>query len=139
MILFLNDVAGSEVLLIVLFILIFFGSKSIPSIARTVGRTMRQIQNASSDIQHEIKKTAGEYTKELKIDSILKETAQEITTEITTPLDQAINDLEHSVQYQPKTQKKDVLKNSDQTIEKILNNKANEQQNLPNNSDNESV
>jgi len=101
MILFLNDVAGSEVLLIVVFILIFFGSKSIPGIARTVGRTLRQIQNASSDIQNEIKKTAGEYTKELNIDSILKETAQEVSV----PLDQAVNDLENSVQYKPKTQK----------------------------------
>jgi len=97
MFLFLNDVAGSEILLIVIFILIFFGPKSVPSIARTVGRTLRQIQNASADIQNEIKKTAGEYTDELNIKSVLKETAQEIQQ----PLDQMVNELDDSIHYRP--------------------------------------
>ncbi len=97
MYLFLNDVAGSEVLLILVFILIFFGSKSIPGIARTVGRTIRQIQDASSDIQNEIKKSAGEYKKDLNLDGIFRETAEEVRR----PLDQAMDDLDNSVRYTP--------------------------------------
>lgn len=97
MYLFLNDVAGSEVLLILVFILIFFGSKSIPGIARTVGRTIRQIQDASSDIQNEIKKSAGDYKKDLNLDGIFKETAEEVRR----PLDQAMDDLDNSVRYTP--------------------------------------
>jgi len=121
MFLFLNDVAGSEVLLIIVFILIFFGSKSIPGIARTVGRTIRQIQNASSDIQHEIKKTAGEYTKELNLSSILKETVEEVKT----PLDQTINDLEHSVQYTATSQKNN-SPIAPQQVKQISNKKTDE-------------
>lgn len=97
MYLFLNDVAGSEILLILLFILIFFGSKSIPGIARTVGRTMRQIQDASNDIQNEIKKSTNDYKKDLNLEGIFKETEQQITQ----PLDQAMDDLDHSVRYTP--------------------------------------
>lgn len=97
MYLFLNDVAGSEVLLILVFILIFFGSKSIPGIARTVGRTIRQIQDASSDIQNEIKKSAGDYKKELNLDGIFRDAADEVTR----PLDQAVDDLDNSVRYTP--------------------------------------
>lgn len=97
MYLFLNDVAGSEILLILLFILIFFGSKSIPGIAKTMGRTMRQIQDATSDIQNEIKKSTSEYKKDLNLDGIFKET----TEEIRRPVDQMIDELDHSVKYTP--------------------------------------
>lgn len=97
MYLFLNDVAGSEILLILFFILIFFGSKSIPGIARTVGRTMRQIQDASSDIQNEIKKSTNDYKKDLNLEGIFRETAEEVRR----PLDQAMHDLDNSVKYNP--------------------------------------
>lgn len=97
MFLFLNDVSGSEVLLILVFILIFFGSKSIPGIARTVGRTMRQIQDATSDIKSEITKSAGDYKKDLNLDGIFRETAEEIKK----PLDQMVDDLDHSIKYTP--------------------------------------
>ena len=49
--LFLNDIAGTEILLILVFVLLFFGSKSIPNIAKTMGRAIYQIRNASEDIK----------------------------------------------------------------------------------------
>ena len=55
--LFLNDVAGSEIIVIILVVLIFFGSKSIPGIAKTLGKTLYQIKNASAELQNEIKKS----------------------------------------------------------------------------------
>lgn len=78
MILFLSDVAGSEVLLILLFVLMFFGSKSIPGIARTMGKTMRQIKDASQDLQDEIRKSGVDMKNDLNIGRMLEETAQEI-------------------------------------------------------------
>lgn len=83
MILLLDDIAGSEILLILVFILIFFGSKSIPGIAKTLGKTMRQIKDASQDIQNEIKKSGGDIKKDLNLDQlhitkIIKETKEEI-------------------------------------------------------------
>ena len=54
--LFLSDVSGSEILLVFVFVLVFFGAKSIPTLAKTLGKLMYQIKNASSEIQQEIKK-----------------------------------------------------------------------------------
>ena len=73
MILFLNDIAGSEILLILVFILMFFGSKSIPGLARTMGRTIHQIKEASADIQSEIKKSTGEMKGDLNLQGLFKE------------------------------------------------------------------
>ncbi len=50
---FLNIGAG-ELVVIVLFVLLFFGSKSIPDLARTLGRGMREIKNASDAVKREI-------------------------------------------------------------------------------------
>lgn len=96
MILFLSDVAGSEVLLILVFILIFFGSKSIPGIARTFGRTIRQIKDASQDLQDEIRKS----TQEIKSDLNLKGLLEDTTQEIQKPFEQYVSDLEESIQYE---------------------------------------
>ena len=41
--LFLNDIAGTEILLILVFVLLFFGSKSIPNIAKTMGLSLIHI------------------------------------------------------------------------------------------------
>jgi sec-independent protein translocase protein TatA len=97
MLLFLNDIAGSEVLLILIFILMFFGSKSIPGIAKTLGKTMRQIKDATSDVQNEIKKSGLDIKKDLKLPNIVHETAEEIQR----PMDQYVSDLEEVVSYQP--------------------------------------
>jgi sec-independent protein translocase protein TatA len=50
---FLNIGAG-ELVVIVLFVLLFFGSKSIPDLARTLGKGMREIKNASDAVKREI-------------------------------------------------------------------------------------
>ena len=98
MVLFLNDVATSEVLLILVFILIFFGAKSIPGLARTLGRTIRQVKDASAEIQNEIKKSSGEMKKDLNLDQLLNDTANDIKR----PLEQHKKDLEDAMKYQPK-------------------------------------
>ncbi len=95
--LFLNDVAGSEIVLILVFILIFFGSKSIPGIARTMGRTMRQIKDATAQVQDEIKKSTGDFKKDLNLKSLIQDTADDLKK----PLDQFKDDLDNAVQYKP--------------------------------------
>ncbi len=52
--LFLESLGGGELLVILLFILIFFGSKKIPDLARGLGRAMREFRNAMSDVRSEI-------------------------------------------------------------------------------------
>ncbi|MBI1836329.1 MAG: twin-arginine translocase TatA/TatE family subunit [Flavobacteriia bacterium] len=97
MLLFLNDIAGSEVLLILLFILIFFGSKSIPGIAKSLGRTMHQIKEASNEVQNEIKKSGLDIKKDMNFSQIIRETNEEIQR----PLDQSIHEIENAVSYTP--------------------------------------
>ena len=53
--LFLGLSAGS-IFVIVLAILLLFGSKELPKIARTLGRGIREIKNATSEIQNEVTK-----------------------------------------------------------------------------------
>jgi len=80
--LFLSDVGGSEIVLILLVILMFFGSKSIPGIARTMGKTMHQIKQATQDVQNEIKKSTGD----MKTDFDLQKMVRETTDIIEKPL-----------------------------------------------------
>jgi len=112
MLLFLNDIAGSEVLLILVFILIFFGSKSIPSIAKTFGKTIYQVRQASSELQNEIKKSGLDIKKDLNI----REQIQDITEDIQRPLDQQMVEMENIVNYNPPT-KNDVPENITPAIE----------------------
>jgi len=112
MLLFLNDIAGSEVLLILVFILIFFGSKSIPSIAKTFGKTIYQVRQASSELQNEIKKSGLDIKKDLNI----REQIQDITEDIQRPLDQQMVEMENIVNYNPPT-KNNVPENITPAIE----------------------
>ena len=52
----LFDISGGELMVILLFVLLFFGSKGIPDMARTIGRTMRQMRDASNEVQREIQR-----------------------------------------------------------------------------------
>lgn len=54
--LLLFDISGGELMVVLLFALLFFGSKGIPDIARTMGRTMRQVRDASNEVQREIQR-----------------------------------------------------------------------------------
>jgi TatA/E family protein of Tat protein translocase len=46
-ILFLGDIGGSEVMLIMVVILIFFGANKIPELARGLGKGIREFKDAS--------------------------------------------------------------------------------------------
>ncbi|HPF89388.1 MAG TPA: twin-arginine translocase TatA/TatE family subunit [Flavobacteriales bacterium] len=61
--LLLFDISGGELIVILLFALLFFGSKGIPDLARTLGRTMRQVRDASNEVQREIQRGANEVTR----------------------------------------------------------------------------
>ncbi len=93
--LFLSDVSGTEILVIFLVILIFFGSKSIPTMARTLGRTMKEIRNATADLQEEIKKSGLDVKKDLNLNAFIQQTEEEIKQ----PLDQVLVDINETVHY----------------------------------------
>ena len=55
-VLFLESLGGGELLLILVFVLIFFGSKNIPSLARGLGKGIREMKDAMNGVQNEIRK-----------------------------------------------------------------------------------
>ncbi|WP_201985898.1 Sec-independent protein translocase subunit TatA/TatB [Hymenobacter rubidus] len=53
LILFLGDIGGSELLLIMVVILMFFGANKIPELARGLGKGIREFKDASTEIRRE--------------------------------------------------------------------------------------
>lgn len=53
-------IGGGEIFFIILVILMLFGSDKVPEMARTFGKAMSQLKNATNDIKSEIKKSAEE-------------------------------------------------------------------------------
>jgi len=51
---FLSGLGGWEILLIVLVLLIFFGAKKIPELARGLGKGIREFKDATKEIKDEI-------------------------------------------------------------------------------------
>lgn len=56
--LLLEGISAGELIFVFLVVLLFFGSKSIPNMARALGRGMRQLRDASQQIQDDIKTAA---------------------------------------------------------------------------------
>ena len=54
--LFLGDVGGSEMILILVVILIFFGANKIPELARGLGKGIREFKDASNEIRNEFER-----------------------------------------------------------------------------------
>jgi sec-independent protein translocase protein TatA len=71
--LFLDSIGTGEVLLIVFVIIVFFGSKKIPEMARVLGKGMREFKAAADNIQDEIQKSVTEIERSVNIENALKE------------------------------------------------------------------
>jgi sec-independent protein translocase protein TatA len=51
---FLQNIGGGSMILIVLVILLLFGAKRIPELARGLGRGIREFKDATKDIQNDL-------------------------------------------------------------------------------------
>lgn len=51
------NLGGGEIFVIMLVILLFFGSKKIPELARGLGKGMREFKDATNGIQREIEES----------------------------------------------------------------------------------
>ena len=68
-------IGGTEIFFVILLVVMLFGSKKIPEIAKGLGKMMREVKDASNEIKREIKDSSNEIkdsTKEIK-DNIDKE------------------------------------------------------------------
>lgn len=66
MLLFVGGLGGWEVFLILFAVLLLFGAKRIPELARGLGRGIREFKEATQDIKKEIDQEAKELDETVK-------------------------------------------------------------------------
>lgn len=71
-------IGGGELIFIIFIALMLFGSDKIPELARTIGKGMAQLKNATNEIKSEIQKSAEVNG----IDTSMKELTSTFTDEV---------------------------------------------------------
>jgi sec-independent protein translocase protein TatA len=103
-ILLLFNIGGAELFFIVLVVIMFFGSKKIPELARSLGKGMKELKNATNDIQQEIKDSTKDISKIKDSVNVEKQVKDLITESKSTPKEEVIPEKEKSPQpSQPNT------------------------------------
>ena len=52
----MGSIGGQELFLILLIVLIFFGAKKLPELAKGLGQGLREFRKAAKDVQDEVEK-----------------------------------------------------------------------------------
>lgn len=79
------DLGAGEIFVIILVIVVVFGPKQIPEIARSLGKTINEMKRASSDFKNEINKEVQRIEQEERYQEFLKQkTEPESPNEPTT-------------------------------------------------------
>ena len=90
--LFLN-LGGGELFIIVLVIIMLFGSDKLPGLAKSLGKGIREINHAKAQIQNEIQNHTGGFREEM----------EKHTSEIKSELDKAGSSVKRQMQDVSKT------------------------------------
>ena len=103
LVLFLN-LGGGEIFIVVLLALLFFGADKIPQMARAFGKGMREMKNATAEIQKEIEKGSVEMQRDLNVGDEIKD-LKSATDKITTGIKDGLNSIEEH--HNPKSDEVD--------------------------------
>ena len=57
---FFDSIGGTELMVIMFLVLLFFGSDKLPELARGMGKALREVKKATSGVEEEIKKAMAE-------------------------------------------------------------------------------
>jgi sec-independent protein translocase protein TatA len=91
---YLCAMSTGEILMILFIYLLLFGAKGVPSIARTLGKTMYQFRNAAKDVQDEILKSADDMRKqaraEVSLDQLMNEEGPQPSIRPAPPIAPAV-------------------------------------------------
>jgi len=72
-------ISGQEIIILALAVLILFGSKKIPEMARGLGKGMREFRKAADDIKRELNQSAPDIKSGLDdIGKNIKESSEEL-------------------------------------------------------------
>lgn len=63
--LFLGSIGTGEIILILLLVLIFFGARKIPELARGLGKGIREFKDATNGIKSEIEEGVNETRRQI--------------------------------------------------------------------------
>lgn len=74
----LFNIGGSELVLIVLVVIMFFGADKIPEIARGLGKGIRTVRNAANDVKREITDSAHGSSDIAELKETLEQSKREI-------------------------------------------------------------
>lgn len=77
---FIEGVGGPELLMIMVIVLMLFGGKKLPELAKGLGKSMREFKKATSGVEEEFKRAMEEEPERPRIAP-----AKTTSTEITTP------------------------------------------------------
>jgi len=55
-----GGIGGGEIILVLIIVLILFGGERMPELARSLGKTLREIKKATSGVEDEIKRALAE-------------------------------------------------------------------------------
>lgn len=58
-------ISGGEIAIVFVVILLLFGSKSIPDLAKGLGKGMREFKKATDDIKKEFRESTSDITKDI--------------------------------------------------------------------------
>ena len=58
-------ISGQEIFIVIIIVLLLFGAKKIPEIAKGLGKGMREFRKATDDIKKEINDQSREITKDI--------------------------------------------------------------------------
>ena len=80
-------ISGGEIVLVMLLALLFFGSKAIPDIAKTLGKGMREFKKATNEIKRELDNHTSDIQKDInEVSSTVKKETTDIQKGITDKL-----------------------------------------------------
>ena len=75
-------ISGPEIFVIILIVVMLFGADKIPEIARGLGKTMRQVKDATNDIKKEIKDSAEKQGIDTEFSRDIKEGLSKVKKDI---------------------------------------------------------
>ena len=80
-------ISGQEIIILVLFILLLFGSKEIPRMAKMFGQGMKEFRRATDDIKREIQDSSSDVVKDF----------QEMKDDLTKDANEVIKDVKKNM------------------------------------------
>ena len=79
---YFSFISGGEIFVVLVIVLMLFGADKIPTMARGLGKGMRQIKDATNDIKREIKNSAEKHDIDIDIASKVRNEVNKVTDNI---------------------------------------------------------